>query len=50
MVAVMPFGFHPTYLVVELVVILLLIAGGAYLVGWFFRKGWDAAGSKTKEP
>ncbi len=45
----MPFNTHPAYLI-ALVVTLLLIAGGAYLVGWFFRKGWDAAGSKTKEP
>lgn len=44
----MPFGLHPIYLV-WLVLVPLLVLGGAYAVGWALGKGWNAAARGTLE-
>lgn len=49
MLAAMAFGFHPVYLIVVLL-LLLILGGAAYLLGWAFRKGWDAAGPPARPP
>jgi hypothetical protein len=45
----MPFGLHPAYLI-EIVFLLAILVGGAYVIGWGFRKGWEAARPAGKPP
>lgn len=44
----MPFGFHPVFLV-SLLVPLAAFVIGAFALGYFFRKGWDAAAPKPRD-
>jgi hypothetical protein len=39
----MRFGLHPVYLLV-LIALPVILLGGAFALGWGFRKGWESAG------
>jgi hypothetical protein len=46
----LPFGFHPGFLIVLLVVVVPLLAvlvAGAFAAGWAFRMGWEKGGPRT---
>ena len=45
----MRFGLHPVYLVL-LVLVLVILVGGAFALGWGFRKGWEAGGRRPGGP
>lgn len=43
MLPAMAHGSHPVYLVL-LLLVLLVLGAGAFVLGWAFRTGWNAAG------
>ena len=45
----MRFGLHPAYLLL-LVFVLVILVGGAFALGWGFRKGWEAGGRRPDGP